>query len=152
MKKLLIVICLITFLLSALTGTALALQGRRTLEASTEDALSHLPYSWTTAITSKTKVSGVYANIQYMDATRYYINVYLDSNKGATYDMLLSTQYLGGVRAGVITYAWEPIDLVIEKADEIRFVISSDSNAPPLTYPLSPSATPFSALIKGTRQ
>ena len=151
MKKLLSSF-LIVVLALCLTVPAYALQGRRTLEASTEDALSHLPYSWTTAITSKTKVSGVYANIQYMDATRYYINVYLDSNKGATYDMLLSTQYLGGVRAGVITYAWEPIDLVIEKADEIRFVISSDSNAPPLTYPLSPSATPFSALIKGTRQ
>ena len=143
---------LIVVLALCLIVPVYAVQGRRTLEAATESALSELPYTWTTDITSKVKVGGVYANIQYMDATRYYINVYLDSNKGATYDMLLSTQYLGGVAAGVITYAWEPLDLVIEKADEIRLVISSDSNSPPLTYPASKAATPFSALIKGTRQ
>lgn len=93
----------------------------------------------------------MYVNIQHMDATPYYINVILDSNKGATYDMLMATEYLGGV-AGVITYVYEPLDLVIEKADEIRLVIGSTTNAVPLTAAAGSAATPFSALLKGTRQ
>ena len=146
MKKILFGLCLVGLVLVSI-NPAHALEGIDSIEAATQVGIPGLvfPYTWTTAITSKAKVYGVYIKLGVQAATPQ-INIFLDSAQGATNDALLATDYMGQPQndIGANYFTWQPTPvLILEKADEIRVVVG----APASTH----SATQLGILIKGER-